>query len=223
MDPGLLGQLSGVAVVAIVLVVFLFLSVRIVKEYERMVVFRLGRAGSGMVREPGLRFVIPFVDRPVMVDMRDRFVEAPSQRVITRDNAPIDIAFLVYYRIVDPMASVVNVSDFAAALEGLTVPTLRELVADTLLDHVIAKREQLDEALRASFDKQVEPWGGTVTTVEIREILPPPDVQEAMARALAAEESGPTRRLAELDRARDADLVTEAEYEAKRQEILDSF
>jgi len=171
----------------VVVVVFLYLSIRIVRQYERMVVFRLGRTNPGLVREPGLRFLIPFVDRPVKVDMRENFSEVPSQTVITRDNAPVDIDFLIYWRIVEAMDSLVNVGNFQGALQGIATTTLRAVVGDMLLDDVLSKRDQVNDVLRVKLSEQTERWGGKVTTVEIRELIPPPDVQASMNRVLTAE------------------------------------
>jgi len=177
------------AVVAIVLfvLVFLYLSVRVVQQYEKMVVFRLGRTNEGLVRDPGLRFLIPIIDRPVKVDVREQFIEVPSQTTITRDNAPINVDFLIYWRIVDPLKSIVNVAYFAGALQGVATTTLRAVIGDILLDEVLSRREQINEVLRTKLDEVTERWGGKVTTVEIREITPPRDVQDAMNRQLSAE------------------------------------
>ena len=172
---------------AVVGIVILYLSVRIVRQYERMVVFRLGRTDPSLVREPGLRFLIPFVDRPVKVDIREDFIEVPSQTVITRDNAPIDIDFLIYWRIVDPLSSLINIANFRGALEGIATTTLRAVAGDMLLDDVLSKRDQVNDVLRVKLGEQTERWGGKVTTVEIRELTPPPDVQDSMNRVLTAE------------------------------------
>jgi regulator of protease activity HflC (stomatin/prohibitin superfamily) len=176
-------------IVAIVVfgLVALYLSIRIVQQYERMVIFRLGRTGPNLVRDPGLRFLIPIVDRPAKVDIREKFIEVPSQTTITKDNAPINIDFLIYWYIVDPLRSIVNVQNFAGALQGIATTTLRAVIGDILLDDVLSKRDQINEVLRAKLDEQTERWGGKVTTVEIREIIPPRDVQEAMNRMLSAE------------------------------------
>ncbi len=171
----------------VVLVIFLYLSVRIVRQYERMVIFRLGRTDESLVRQPGLRFLIPFVDRPVKVDIRENFSEVPSQTVITRDNAPIDIDFLVYWKIVSAMDSLVNVGNFQGALNGIATTTLRAVVGDMMLDDVLSKRDQVNDVLRVKLSEQTERWGGKVTTVEIRELTPPPDVQASMNRVLTAE------------------------------------
>ena len=179
--------LATAGFVLVVLLVFLYLSVRVVQQYEQMVVFRLGRTSESMVRPPGLRFLIPIVDRPVKVDVREQFIEVPSQTTITRDNAPINVDFLIYWRIADPLKSVVNVANFAGALQGVATTTLRAVIGDILLDEVLSKREQINEVLRVKLDEVTERWGGKVTTVEIREITPPRDVQDAMNRQLSAE------------------------------------
>ncbi len=184
LDPIALGALVLVIVVLLVLV---YLSVRIVNEYARLVVFRFGRTGPDLVRGPGLVFLIPIVDRPVTVDLREQFIEVPSQTTITKDNAPINVDFLIYWRIVDPLKSVVQVAYFAGALQGVATTTLRAVIGHILLDEVLSKREQINEILRAKLDEVTERWGGKVTTVEIREITPPRDVQEAMNRQLSAE------------------------------------
>jgi regulator of protease activity HflC (stomatin/prohibitin superfamily) len=171
----------------VVVIIFLYLSVRIVRQYERMVIFRLGRTDESLLREPGLRFLIPFVDRPVKVDIRENFSEVPSQTVITRDNAPIDIDFLVYWKIVNAMDSLVNVGNFQGALNGIATTTLRAVVGDMMLDDVLSKRDQVNDVLRVKLSEQTERWGGKVTTVEIRELTPPPDVQASMNRVLTAE------------------------------------
>jgi regulator of protease activity HflC (stomatin/prohibitin superfamily) len=179
--------LAVVAFVAVVLLVILYLSVRVVQQYEKMLVFRLGRTNEQMVREPGLRFLVPIIDRPVKVDIREQFIEVPSQTTITKDNAPINVDFLIYWRIVDPLRSVVNVANFAGALQGVATTTLRAVIGDISLDEVLSKRDQINELLRVKLDEQTERWGGKVTTVEIREIIPPRDVQDAMNRQLTAE------------------------------------
>ncbi len=179
--------LSVGAFVLVVVLVIVYLSIRVVQQYERMVVFRLGKTDESMVRDPGLRFLIPIIDRPVKVDTREQFIEVPSQTTITRDNAPINVDFLIYWRIADPLKSVVNVANFPGALQGVATTTLRAVIGDILLDEVLSKREQINEVLRVKLDEVTERWGGKVTTVEIREITPPRDVQDAMNRQLSAE------------------------------------
>src|SRR3954471_7039438 len=152
-----------------------------------MLVFRLGKTNELMVRDPGLRFLVPVIDRPVKVDTREQFIEVPSQTTITKDNAPINVDFLVYWRIVDPLRSVLAPKRLDSMLLGIASTTLRAVIGDISLDEVLSKREQINEVLRVKLDEQTERWGGKVTTVEIREITPPRDVQEAMNRQLSAE------------------------------------
>jgi regulator of protease activity HflC (stomatin/prohibitin superfamily) len=184
MDTVLLGV---VIVIVFFVLAFVYLSVRVVQQYERMVIFRLGQTGPSLVRGPGLRFLIPIIDKPAKIDIREKFIEVPSQTTITKDNAPINIDFLIYWYISDPLRSIVNVQNFAGALQGIATTTLRAVIGDILLDDVLSKRDQINEVLRAKLDEQTERWGGKVTTVEIREIIPPRDVQEAMNRMLSAE------------------------------------
>jgi regulator of protease activity HflC (stomatin/prohibitin superfamily) len=179
--------LALLAFFALVAFVVLYLSVRIVQQYERMVVFRLGKTNESMIRDPGLRFLIPVVDRPVKVDLRETLTEVPSQTTITQDNAPISVDFLVYWRIADPLKSVLAPQRLDAMLLGIASTTLRAVIGDIRLDEVLSRREQINEGLRTKLDEVTERWGGKVTTVEIREITPPRDVQDAMNRQLSAE------------------------------------
>src|SRR5262245_58550083 len=162
-------------------------SVRIVPEYQRLVVFRLGRVTGA--RGPGLVLLIPAVDRGVRVDLRERFFDVPPQPCITQDNASVAIDFLVYMKIVDALSSVLNVMQFEGAARGIAMTTLRAVVGDMLLDAVLSKREQINDALRGKLDEVTNRWGIKVTAVEIREILPPREIQDAMTRQMAAERS----------------------------------
>ncbi|HEY3071955.1 MAG TPA: SPFH domain-containing protein [Candidatus Limnocylindrales bacterium] len=214
MDITDLGGPIAVAIVVLVLLIVIYLSVRVVNQYARLVIFRFGHTDGSLVKGPGLVFLIPIVDRPVGVDLREQFVEVPSQTTITKDNAPINIDFLIYWYIVDPLRSIVNVQNFAGALQGIATTTLRAVIGDILLDDVLSKREQINEILRAKLDEATEPWGGKVTRIEIREIIPPRDVQEAMNRMLSAERN---RRavITESEGARQANInVAEGEKQA---------
>ena len=183
----LAAALVALGFLLVVVLVILYLSVRVVQQYERMVVFRLGRTNEAMVRDPGLRFLIPIIDRPVKVDLRETLTEVPSQTTITKDNAPINVDFLVYWRIADPLKSVLAPQRLDDMLLGVASTTLRAVIGDISLDEVLSKREQINEVLRVKLDEITERWGGKVTTVEIREITPPRDVQDAMNRQLSAE------------------------------------
>jgi regulator of protease activity HflC (stomatin/prohibitin superfamily) len=168
--------------------VLLFASIKIVPEYQRLVVLRLGKV---LVRPkgPGLVIIIPVIDRPIRVDLRETYLEVPHQTCITKDNAPISIDFLIYSRVLDPTASVVQVQDFAGASQGIATTTLRAVVGDIPLDDVLAKRDQINHLLQAKMDEVTQRWGVKITTVEIREITPPKEVQEAMTRQMSAERS----------------------------------
>lgn len=176
-----LGLLVGIAVL------LLALALRIVPEYQRLAVFRLGRILGA--KGPGLVLLIPFVDRGVRIDLRERFFDVPPQTTITEDNAHLSIDFLVYSKIVDPLPSVLNVEDYEGAARGLSITTLRAVVGSMLLDDVLAKREDINEALRGKLDEVTNRWGVKVTAVEIREITPPREIQEAMTRQMSAERS----------------------------------
>lgn len=179
-----------------VLIIVLSAAIRIVAEYERLVIFRLGRCIGQ--RGPGLVLIIPVVDRPFRVDLREQYLEIPEQTCITRDNAGISIDFLIYWKVTSAIKSVVEVANFAGASQGIATTTLRAVVGDIPLDDVLAKREQINQVLRTKMDEVTERWGVKVTSVEIREILPPREIQEAMTRQMSAER---TRRA----------VVTEAE------------
>jgi regulator of protease activity HflC (stomatin/prohibitin superfamily) len=174
-----------VAVVAVLLVVFSALSVKIVREYQRIVLFRLGRSLGP--RGPGLVLLNPITDRSNWVDLRERYLEIPHQSAITRDNAAISIDFIIFYKVVDPAMSVLQVQNFAGAAQNIAATTLRSVVGDMSLDDVLSKREEMNTLLRTKLDDVTERWGVKVTNVEVREINPPPAVQEAMTRQMSAE------------------------------------
>jgi regulator of protease activity HflC (stomatin/prohibitin superfamily) len=178
-------SLIAVGVVVVLVLVVLSASIKVVREYQRLVVFRLGRSIGA--RGPGLVFLIPIVDRAVWTDLRELFLEIPRQTCITKDNAPIDIDFLIYWRTFEPAASVIQVKNFAGASQGIATTTLRAVIGDIPLDDVLAKREDINRVLRTKLDEVTERWGVKVTTVEIREIVPPKDIQDAMNRQMSAE------------------------------------
>ena len=161
------------------------LPFRVVTEYTRLVVFRLGRMTG--VKGPGVVGVLPIADRIIRVDLREFYLEIPRQTAITKDNAPISIDFITFFKVVDVEASVVQVADFSGAAQNIAATTLRSVVGDISLDDMLAKRDEINQLLRAKLDETTERWGVKVTNVEIREITPPPAVQEAMTRQMSAE------------------------------------
>ena len=174
-----------IGAIVIVLVVFLVSAIRIVPEFKRLVVFRLGRCIGA--KGPGIILLIPVLDKAVTVDLRELVREIPTQTAITLDNAPISIDFLWYFKLFDPVQSVLAVGDFEMAAQGIATTTLRSVIGGIMLDDVLSQREQINNALRARLDEVTERWGVKVTNVEIREITPPRDVQDSMNRQLTAE------------------------------------
>jgi regulator of protease activity HflC (stomatin/prohibitin superfamily) len=181
----IVGIILGVVVLG--LLVMFGISVRIVREYQRVVLFRLGRAIG--TRGPGLILVNPITDRTSLVDLRERFLEIPHQTAITQDNASISIDFIIFYKVVDSEMSVLKVQNFAAAAQNVAATTLRSVVGDMPLDDVLSKREEMNASLRVRLDEVTERWGVKVTTVEVREVNPPAGVLEAMTRQMSAERS----------------------------------
>ncbi|MBN2753998.1 MAG: SPFH/Band 7/PHB domain protein [Candidatus Goldbacteria bacterium] len=188
--------ISVIVTVIVVLIVLLPSFIKIAQEYERLVVFRLGKCIGE--KGPGLVILIPFIDRPVRVDLRELYLEIPSQTCITKDNAGISIDFLIYWKVIDAVKTVVQVGNFAGASQGIATTTLRAIVGDISLDDVLAKREDINMRLRTKLDEVTERWGVKITSVEIRELTPPREIQESMTKQMSAER---TRRA----------LVTEAE------------
>jgi len=194
------------------LLVLLASAIKIVPEYKRMVVLRLGKSVGA--RGPGLVLLIPFVDRPIWQDLREFVVNVPPQTCITKDNAPVSIDFLIYLKVIDAVSSVIEVERFREAAQGIAMTTLRAVVGDIPLDDVLAKRDQINQVLRVKMDEVTSRWGIKVTMVEIREILPPRDVQDAMTRQMSAERM---RRatVIEADGRREAEIkVAEGEKQA---------
>ncbi|MBI5301649.1 MAG: SPFH/Band 7/PHB domain protein [Chloroflexi bacterium] len=172
------------------------MALKIVREYQRLVVFRLGKCVGQ--RGPGLVMLVPFIETASWVDLREQVYDVPHQTTITKDNASISVDFLIYYKVVNPIDSVIQVQNFALASQGIATTTLRAVIGDIVLDDVLAQREHINTVLRTKLDEVTERWGIKVTAVEIREIVPPREIQEAMTRQMSAER---TRRA----------VVTEAE------------
>ena len=175
-----------VGAVLVIGFVFLANAIRIIPEYQRLVVFRLGRVMQ-QPKGPGIVLLIPVIDRAVKVDLREQIREVPHQVSITKDNAPISIDFLWYYKILDPAMSVLQVGNFELSAAGIAATTLRAVIGGIPLDDVLSEREHINNMLRTRLDEVTERWGVKVTNVEIREIIPPREVQEAMNRQMTAE------------------------------------
>ncbi len=178
----------GLCLVGVVLllgVLFMANAIRIVPEYQRLVVFRLGRCVGP--KGPGLIILIPVVDKAVRVDLREQVREIPHQTAITKDNAGISVDFIWYYKILDATESVLQVQNFEAAAQGMATTTLRAVIGGIPLDDVLSEREHINSMLRTRLDEVTERWGVKVTNVEIREIIPPREIQESMNRQMSAE------------------------------------
>jgi regulator of protease activity HflC (stomatin/prohibitin superfamily) len=188
-------QLIVVAFLAVVAILVIRTIVHIVPEYQRLVVLAFGRYQG--TKGPGLVFLFPPpIQQALNVDLREFMMEIPQQTSITKDNAPISIDFLIYQKVVEAADSVLKIQNFRTAVQGIATTTLRAVIGDIPLDDVLAKREQINEVLRVKLDDITQRWGVKVTTVEIREITPPRDIQDAMNRQMSAERN---RRAAILE------------------------
>src|SRR5512132_3067381 len=179
------GAICIVGAILVIGFIFLANAIRIVPEYQRLVVFRLGRSVGS--KGPGFTLLIPGINTYKWVDLREQVREVPHQTSITKDNAPISIDFLWYFKVLNPSESVLQVSNFESAAAGIAATTLRAVIGGIPLDDVLSEREHINNMLRTRLDEVTERWGVKVTNVEIREIIPPREVQDAMNRQMSAE------------------------------------
>jgi regulator of protease activity HflC (stomatin/prohibitin superfamily) len=186
------GTVVGIVIAVIVVFIILSMSIKIVAEYERGVIFRLGRLVGA--RGPGFFVIIPFVDRMVKVDLRVVTMDVPSQEVITRDNVTVRVNAVVYFRVVDPEASVVKVLDHIRATSQISQTTLRNVLGQSELDELLTKREKLNQMLQKIIDEQTDPWGVKVSIVEIKEV----ELAEEMKRSMAAQAEAERERRAKI-------------------------
>src|SRR5215210_6043000 len=166
-------------------VILLASSIRVLREYERGVIFRLGRLIAQ--KGPGLIFLIPIIDRMVRVELRTITLNIPPQEVITRDNVPASVTAVCYFRVIDPNKAIVEVENFLLATSQIAQTTLRSVLGKAELDQLLSERERLNEDLQKIIDEQTEPWGVKVSTVEIKDVEIPEQMQRAMARQAEAE------------------------------------
>lgn len=177
----------AILVIVVILGSITYRSVKVIKQYQRIVLFRLGRVVGA--KGPGLLFINPIVDRISVVDLREQYLEIPHQTAITADNASISIDFIMFFKVLDPVMSVVEVSNFSGAALNIASTTLRSVVGEMSFDDVLSRREEMNASLRIKMDAITERWGVKVTNVEVREVNPPPAVQDAMTRQMSAERS----------------------------------
>src|ERR1035437_3440801 len=166
------GGFYSIIAVAVILVVFVLpQAIRILREYERGVIFRLGRLQGA--KGPGLILLIPFVDRMVKMDLRVITINVPQQEAMTRDNVPVTVDAVVYFRVLDPVAAVVKVEDFLKASSLISQTTLRSVLGQSQLDELLAQRDKINQQLQEIIDRQTEPWGIKVTAVEVKDVVLP--------------------------------------------------
>jgi regulator of protease activity HflC (stomatin/prohibitin superfamily) len=180
--------MSPYAVITIVVIIllFLFASIKILNEYERAVVFRLGRVMSEP-KGPGIIIIIPVIDRFVRISLRTIVQDVPKQDVITRDNVTVKVNAVIYFRVMDPLKSVVEVENYLYATSQLSQTTLRSVCGQAELDELLAKREEVSAHIQDILDRQTEPWGIKVSAVELKHIDLPEEMQRAMAKQAEAE------------------------------------
>ena len=196
------GIIVGIFVVAAV--ALLASAVRIIQEYERGVLFRLGRLVGE--RKAGLNFIIPFIDRMVKIDLRIITLDVPSQEVITKDNVPVRVNAVVYFRVVNPTDAVIKVLNFVSATSQISQTTLRNVLGQSELDDLLTEREKMNQALQQVIDEHTDPWGIKVSTVEVKDV----ELPDAMKRSMAAQ--------AEAERERRAKIIhAEGEFQASSQ------
>jgi regulator of protease activity HflC (stomatin/prohibitin superfamily) len=196
--------LAVIIAVVIIIIVTLLSAIKVVQEYERGVVFRLGRLVGA--RGPGVILLIPYMERMVKIDMRTVTMDIPAQEVITRDNVTIRVNAVTYFRVLDPQRAVVQIADFVRATSQIAQTTLRNVIGQVELDQVLAEREAINHRLQTIIDEQTEPWGVKVSIVELKDVELPQSMQRAMARQ------------AEAEREKRAKIIhAEGEFEASRQ------
>ena len=176
----------AVVAVAVILLLFLFSAIKVAREYERGVVFRLGRL-LPEPKGPGLFLLIPIVDRMVKVDLRTITLNIPPQEVITKDNVPAKVNAVAYFRIVDPKAAIVQIENFMVATSQIAQTTLRSVLGQHLLDELLSERDKINAILQTIIDGQTAPWGMKVSIVEVKDVEIPANMQRAMARQAEAE------------------------------------
>jgi regulator of protease activity HflC (stomatin/prohibitin superfamily) len=179
------GTLLAGILILIVILVILRSSIRIVKEYERLVVFRLGRLIG--FKGPGLTFIVPIIDSPRIIDLRIVSLDVPKQRIVTKDNVTVDVDAVVFMRVEDPQAAVMRVKDYVMASSLLAMTTLRDVIGQVELDDLLTKRDELNLRIQKLLDEATEPWGVKITAVAIRDVVLPAEMQRAIAKQAEAE------------------------------------
>jgi regulator of protease activity HflC (stomatin/prohibitin superfamily) len=182
---GPIGTILFISLIIALILVVISMAVKVVQEYERGVIFRLGRLVGA--KGPGLFFIIPFIDRMVKVDLRTVTLDVPSQEAITRDNVTVKVNAVVYFRVMDPSAAIVNVEDYRRATWNIAQTTLRNVLGQSDLDELLAHRERINMKLQQIIDEATEPWGVKVSVVEVKDVELPETMKRSMAKQAEAE------------------------------------
>ncbi len=178
-------ELAAIAITIIIILIIIAYSIRVIREYQRAVVFRLGRLLGA--KGPGLIFLVPIIDRPVIVDLRVITLNVPKQKIITMDNVTVDVDAVVYLRVYEPNNAVVKVNDYMMASSLLAQTTLRDLIGQTTFDDILSKREDINKKMQATLDAATDPWGVKVSSVAIRDVSLPENMHRAIAKQAEAE------------------------------------
>ena len=206
-------------VIAVIVIVAIPASVRIIKQYEHGVILRLGKYVG--TRGPGLNFIVPFIDSMMKVDLRIRTLDVPSQEMITSDTVTVRVNAVVYFRVMDAMQSIMNVEDFANATWQIAQTTLRSVIGSTDLENLLSQRDEVNNRLQNIIDEQTEPWGVKVSVVEVKDVELPEGMQRAMARQAEAERDRRAKVIHALGEFEAAErLVNAAEVISTRPEAL---
>ncbi len=182
---GILEYLPGLIILLIILIIFLSMSIKIVREYERAVIFRLGRLMGA--KGPGLFFIVPFIDNFIKIDLRITTADVPEQQVITKDNVTVGVDAVVYYRVFDPIKAVTAVENYHYAVMMMAQTTLRDIIGQVELDDLLTKREEINKRLQIILDEVTDPWGIKVTAVTLKQVRLPESMLRAMAKQAEAE------------------------------------
>src|SRR6185437_7699053 len=207
--------MQNVPVFTLVLILFAIIilanSIRILREYERGVIFRLGRLVSGDVKGPGLILLIPVIDKMVKVSLRTVVMDVPPQDVITQDNVSIKVNAVIYFRVIDPQKAIIEIENYLVGTSQLSQTTLRSVLGQSELDELLSQRDKINVRLQHIIDEQTEPWGVKVTHVEVKQIDLPQEMQRAMARQAEAERERTAKEIAAERKYQASQKLTDAE------------
>ena len=185
MSASLIGDIIGVIFLLVIAIILLTLSLRVIAEWQKAVVLRLGRVLG--VKGPGVIFLIPFIDKPIVIDLRIVNVDVPPQTIVTKDNVTVTIDAVVYYKVIDPLKAVTSVSNYQTAVLNISQTSLRDIIGQMELDEILSKREEINKKLQAILDEVTEGWGIKVTNVTVRDIRLSQELLSAMAEQAKAE------------------------------------